>query len=111
MRTFILTDKTNSSQEILGELHKSGLNFRKVKRLENNNEFTCYFVETESKKEQKNVLLLAKNTGNLASLLAVKDNLTVQKGDKLVAKFTKIENKTDNCFVYNDSFFQLEELC
>lgn len=99
MRTFLLTDKTESYQEILGKLHTSGLNFRRIKRIENGLPYQCFAIEANSKSEQKTVLNLAKNTGNLSFLVAVKDNLSVEKGSDIIGKFKRVVTKSDNCFI------------
>ena len=101
MRTFLMLDKNQNEPEILGKLHTLGLNFRKIKSIDNGNSCNCFVVETVTKAEQKTILSLAKNTGNLSTLLAVDDKLNVIKGNKIIGAFIKVENYTSNCY-YKD---------
>ena len=108
MRTFLLTDKTNSNQEIIGKLHTSGINFRKIKAVVNGGQWNCYAIEATTKKEQKLVLSLARETGNLSGLVAIKSDLSVQKGQDIIGKFSQFDGlSSDNHFIDGENLFKV----
>jgi hypothetical protein len=108
MRTFLIIDKSNSDKEILGTLLTNCLNFRRITFFDSIDlSYPCFAVETVSKQDQKTVLDLARNTGNLSSLIAVKEDLSVIKGKDKIGKFVKISGKVTDCFIDGQNYFKV----